>query len=295
MGRDPAEPEDPGGLADETAFVLALGGYALEIAGGALVTHERIGVARFNFVDGPYLPAGRLTAFFERALDHYFQRALRPRVRRLRPVPPPIDRALRQLGFVAEPDPLLRLSVDPGGATVPVGGEVEVVEADPGDDRIAELWTAEGERDELRRALDVLLHHPEDGERLVPLFARIGGGIAGGALLHEQRGRATVQLTSTVPAARGQGVATAIVAAAVRSAAGRGIGSLSMLTENPRLAQRLAPLGFRVDREFTEYRLPPEAQLAVPAPSPTGPPRWRPPRAAGGGSTGGRPGASRRA
>lgn len=279
MREDPPVPEEAGGLADERAFVLALGGFALELAGGTLVTHERIGVARFNFIDGPYLPADRLTAFFERALDHYFQRALRPRVRRVRPVPAPIDAALRHLGFLAEPDPLLRLAATPSATRPDAGAEVAVAVADPQDERTAELWTNPGERDELRRAIDVVVHHPNEGERLVPLLATSGKGIIGGAILYRNGRSASVQWTSTVPAARGQGTATALVAAALREAAGLGVNRLTMWTETPRLAQRLAPFGFHVDRELTEYRLPADAQLAMPSPGPPGPPRWRPPRA----------------
>lgn len=278
MPATPPPPEDPGGLADERSFVLALGGFAVELAGGRLVTHERIGAERFNFIEGPYLAADRLTAFFERALDHYFQRALRPRVRRLRPVPAPVEAALRRLGFVAAPEPLLRLGALPDAALTDRETDIHVTPVDPQEERTAELWTNPAERDELRRAIDVVVHHPNDGERLVPLFAHSGDEVVGGVILYRNGPRASVQWTSTIPSARGQGVATALVAAALRHAAELGVDRLSLLTENPRLARRLEPLGFQVDQEFAEYRLPADVQLAMPPPGPPGPPRWRPPR-----------------
>ena len=89
-----------GELALHRSFVVALGGFVLEFAGGALVTHERIAVPAFNYVDLDRLAPDRQTAFFERALDHYFQRAIRPSFRARRPVPAHVDRSLRAFGFV---------------------------------------------------------------------------------------------------------------------------------------------------------------------------------------------------
>ncbi|MCI4355479.1 MAG: hypothetical protein L3K06_08985, partial [Thermoplasmata archaeon] len=87
-------------------LVLALGGFALELAGGTLVTHERIPVPPFNFVDGADVAIRRQTAFFEKALDHYFQRALRPTFRVDPPVPPHVDKTLRHFGFLPTDAPL---------------------------------------------------------------------------------------------------------------------------------------------------------------------------------------------
>ena len=279
MPSPPAEVGPETGLEEERAFVLALGGYALEVAGGTLVAHERIGVARFNFVDGPYLAAGRVTAFFERALDHYFQRALRPSFRVRRPVPPHVDSALRGLGFVPGPLPLVRLSGTPCEAPGPSTPGLEVAAAGPAEaERLADLWTAERERDELRRALEVVVYHPNPGERLVPIFARQGAEVVGGAILYERGRCASVQLTSTQPAERGRGIATALVAGALAHAARDRIERVVLLTEAPRLATHLEPLGFHVDHEYEEYRLPLDADLSLPSPGAPTPPRWRPPR-----------------
>jgi GNAT superfamily N-acetyltransferase len=268
------------GLEEERAFVVALGGYALELAGGVMVTNERIGVPRFNFVDGPYISADRVTAFFERALDHYFQRALRPSFRVRRPVPPHIDAALAKLEFVGHKPPLVRLSAKPANLQVAHDPNLEVSAAGPSEaDRLADLWTAERERDELRRSLEVVVNHPNPGERLVPIFARRAGQFIGGAILYERGARASIQLTSTRPDARGQGIATELVRTAVEQAAADQVVQVVLLSEEPHLSARLAPLGFRIDGEFTEYVLPPDAELSLPSPGPAGPPRWRPPRA----------------
>ncbi|MCI4365333.1 MAG: hypothetical protein L3K10_04640, partial [Thermoplasmata archaeon] len=81
-------------LAAERQFVKTLGGFVLGIAGAELVTHERIPLPRFNFVVVGDVSLERGTAFFERVLDHYFQRALRPTFRVLPPVPAHLARGL---------------------------------------------------------------------------------------------------------------------------------------------------------------------------------------------------------
>ncbi|HTT45035.1 MAG TPA: hypothetical protein VMH38_03340, partial [Thermoplasmata archaeon] len=81
MATGPTEPEVEAALATERQFVLTLGGFALELAGATLVTHEKLPVPRFNFVQELGVGRERQTTFFEHALDHYFQRALRPTFR----------------------------------------------------------------------------------------------------------------------------------------------------------------------------------------------------------------------
>ena len=277
---DPFEPDELS-LARRLhrGLVLALGGFALELAGGTLVTHERIPVPPFNFVDGADVSVRRQTAFFERALDHYFQRALRPSFRVDLPVPPHIDRTLRHFGFVPAAEPLEFL-VAPAGASTSSTSPVEVSEV-PAEEagRIAAFWTHDRERDEFERALDVAVHHPNPGERLLPLIARSGARTAGAALLYRRGDRAEVHAVSTLPELRGRGIATGLVAGALEAARQDGARTLSILSTTPRLAERLRPLGFRPVGALADYRLPPEAQLAIPPPGPPGPPRWRPPRA----------------
>jgi GNAT superfamily N-acetyltransferase len=264
-------------LATHRSFAVALGGFVLEIAGGSLVTHERIAVPAFNYVDLDRLAPDRLAAFFERALDHYFQRAIRPSFRAIRPVPPHVDRTLGSLGFVPGPDPWVVLRAtsagDPGAPEPPL--KIESVRAG---DELAPLWAHEREQAELRRSLEVLLDHPNPGEHLDALVARENGPVVGCALVYERDGAAGIHAVATQPAARGRGVATAMVRSAMNRLSGRGVGRTVLLSAVPRLAPRLAPLGFHEVGQLVEYTLPTDAVLAVPPSGPPAPPRWRPPR-----------------
>ena len=109
---NPTPHEDPGErvLAGVKAFVLALGGLSLEVSGASLVTHERLLAPLFNYISVDNVGPARQAAFFERALDHYFQRALRPRVLTRIPTPGHLDEGLRRFGFR-----LAESRVPPGG------------------------------------------------------------------------------------------------------------------------------------------------------------------------------------
>lgn len=282
-------------LAQERAFAIALGGFVLECSGGFLTTHERIAVPRFNYADVDRVAIDRQAGFFERALDHYFQRAIRPSFRVPRPEADHVGRTLRGLAFQPRAEPLVALVAPPLVHPRPnlVGVAVEDARTSDGEE-LAALWTAERERDEFRRALEVILHHPNDGERLLPLVARSGGSVVGSALVYQRGSVAGIHAVSTRPAARGHGVATAIVEAALHRVHGTGAQQVVLLTENPRLADHLAPLGFAEVGRLTSYDLPDDAELAFVAPPP-GPPRWRPPRGGGGPTTTGPPVGRRRA
>jgi ribosomal protein S18 acetylase RimI-like enzyme len=261
-------------------LIHSLGGFSFELAGGSLVTHERIPVPSFNFVDGAKVSVRRQTAFFEKALDHYFQRALRPSFRVDPDVPGHVDRTLRHFGFLPAPDPLVFLVAPTRGAPSSAGS-VEVEEVSPDRAReIAAFWTHERERDEFERALDVVANHPNPGERLVPLLARSGTRTAAAALLYRRGTHAEVDAVATLPELRGRGIATTLVEGALASAARDGATTLSVLSTTPRLSARLAPLGFSELGRLIEYRLPANAELSLPPPGPPTPPRWRPPRAA---------------
>ncbi len=272
---------DPGvarALEAERRFVLTLGGYALEIAGATLVTHEKLPVPRFNFVEAHGVGAERQAAFFERALDHYFQRALRPSFRVPEPVPGHLDVGLRRFGFAPRPSPLVLL-LSTGERPDPLGPTVEVRPATPGElDRVAAFWTSERERPELRSALDVAVGHPNPHERLVALLARIDGEPVAGALVYRHRDAAGIHAVATRPDARGHGAASAIVRYALeRDPVGPGV-RYSIFADSPRLERRLSRLGFRPALSFREYDLPASAELAIPPAGPRTPPRWRPPR-----------------
>jgi len=264
-------------LDTERQFVLTLGGFALEVAGATLVTHERLPAPRFNFVQELGVGAERQTAFFERALDHYFQRALRPTFRVPIPVPGHLDAGLRRLGFRPRPAPLVLLLTAPGSLSAePVSREVRPARATE-IDLVASFWTAERERPEFRAALDVAWNHPNPHEQLVPLLAWGDGEAVSAALLYRFRGTAGIYGVATRPAARGRGAASELV----RFATAGGLleaAQYSIFADSERLEQRLTSLGFSPARSFREYELPANAELAIPAPGPASPPRWRPPR-----------------
>jgi GNAT superfamily N-acetyltransferase len=269
-------------LEDERQFVLTLGGYALEIPGATLVTHEKIPVPRFNFVQEMGVGPERQAAFFERALDHYFQRALRPTFRVPMPVPEHVEAGLLRLGFQPHDEPLvLMLEVGPGDR--PRSKDVGVRIAERADlDTIASFWTGPGERAEFRTALDIAWNHPNPHERLVPLLATIEREPVASALVYRYRSSAGIHAVATTPAARGRGAASELVAFARASdPVGPGV-RYSIFSDSARLERRLESLGFRRARAFQQYILPTDAALQVPSAGPPGPPRWRPPRAGSG-------------
>ncbi|HTT34684.1 MAG TPA: GNAT family N-acetyltransferase [Thermoplasmata archaeon] len=268
-------------LAEERALVASLGGYSLEIAGASLVTHERIPVPRFNFVQDVRVAAARQSAFFERALDHYFQRSIRPTIRIGEPVPPHLDRGVSLLGFRRAPEPHLVLLArsDRPGRWAP-GVEVREPRADEFD-TVAGFWMEAKDRAELRRSLEVIWTHPNPDERLTPLLAFRGDRPVGAALVHAYSGVYAIHAVATRPDARGQGVASSIVDAARREIVPSGR-PVAIHADARRLVGRLGLLGFAVAREFRVYELPEDAELSLPRPGPAGPPRWRPPRAAPG-------------
>ncbi len=266
-------------LQAERQFVLTLGGFSLEVAGAALVTHEKVPAPRFNFVQDLGVGKERQTAFFERALDHYFQRALRPTFRVGRPAPPHVDAGLRRLGFCPRGEPLtLMLGERRGAWEGPKQFEVRPARSDELDPVVG-FWTSERERPELRSAIDIAWHHPNPFEALVPLVALQDGGPVSAALCYRHRAAAGIHFVATRPTARGQGAASALVAYAVRERPAGGSEVVSIFADSARLEARLARLGFVAARSFVEYELPASAELAIPPPGPPTPPRWRPPRA----------------
>jgi hypothetical protein len=265
-------------LASEQMFVRTLGGFVLGIAGADLVTHERIPLPRFNFVEVQAVAPERRTAFFEKALDHYFQRAIRPSFRVPHPVPAHVDAGLRRLGFRPREAPLtLLLSGEPLSDPVPSGYVVRAATAGEFDPMMT-LWTGEKDRPELRTALDIAWHHPNPGERLTPMVALRGETLASAGILYEAHGEAGLHFIATRPGERGQGAASALVAGVFAGEDRRTRPHGFLLADSARLEARLVRLGFRPSRVFTMYDLPPEAELALPPVPTIGPPRWRPPR-----------------
>ncbi|MCI4325395.1 MAG: hypothetical protein L3K00_05910 [Thermoplasmata archaeon] len=264
----------------DRAFVLALGGFALEVAGASLVTHERIPVPRFNHVLVGAVGPDRQTAFFERALDHYFQRALRPTFRIPEPVPDHLDAGLRRFSFRARAAPYTVLWARPRATEAASRGLVVRQAGEDDLDAIVGLWTGEREHSEFRRSLDVAWNHPNPGDRFLPLLAEDEGASVGGAVVYEHDGVAGLHGVATVPGARGRGVATSLVAFASGVPEVRTSGAVVLASDSPKAIRPLEGLGFTVLRRFREYELPPDAALTLPDPGPPQPPRWRPPRPA---------------
>ena len=278
MAPEPTDHEVEAALAAERQFVLTLGGFALEVAGASLVTHEKLPVPRFNFVQELGVGRERQTAFFEHALDHYFQRALRPTFRVPVPVPPHVDAGLRRFGFRPKGSPLV-LMLSEGRLPPRVETEAEVRVADRRDlDLIASFWTSERERPEFRAALDVAWSHPNPQEQLVPLLATLDSSPVSAALAYRYRTAVGIHAVATRPSARGRGAASGLVAFAIGHAVAGPATGYSILADSARLMRRLELLGFRPGRTFTEYELPTSAELALPPPGPPSGPRWRPPR-----------------
>ncbi|HTW56118.1 MAG TPA: GNAT family N-acetyltransferase [Thermoplasmata archaeon] len=261
----------------ERRWVLALGGFALELPGATLVTHEKIPAPRFNFVVVRRIAPERQTSFFEHALDHYFQRALRPTFRVPRPVPTHLAAGLARFGFRRRAERLAVLVERPRAR----GAAPEFSVRPARDDEIesvASFWSVEKERPELRTALDIAVHHPNPDEALVPVVAESGGRIVAAALVYRHGRAAGIHLVSTRADARGRGAASALVGYVRRTDPAGRPARYAMFADSLRLRRRLLRLGFAVAREYAEFALPADAELSLPPPGPPGPPRWRPPR-----------------
>jgi hypothetical protein len=266
-------------LAAEEALVKTLGGFVLSIAGAELVTHERIPLGRFNFVEVKGVDRGRQAAFFERALDHYFQRALRPAFRVPIPEPAHLVAGLERFGFRPRAHPL-RLLLGAADRQPTPTSAFEVRPAHAGElDEVVALWAGDAGRSEFRSAVDVAWHHPNPGERLTPVVALRGEKIVSTAIRYEHGGTAGLLFVTTRPGERGQGAASALVAGAFADRGAAADELPFLFADSERLERRLFDLGFAPVLSFREYELPAEAQLAFPRPGPPTPPRWRPPRA----------------
>ncbi len=263
----------------EREFVQALGGYSIGLSGGTLVLHDHVPVPRFNFATVAQVGPLRQTAFFERALDQYFQRALRPTFRVARPVPPHVARTLVRLGFRPRSEPLDLLIGRRPGPRVPTAAEL-VADEEIESAEIARRWMTDRERPELTAALETLRSHPNPDERLLPVVARLGGAPAATALVYRHRTTATLFGVITDPSVRGRGLASALTDWVRRARPlGRTV-RYTIISENPRLTRRLRAMGFDRVRSLAVYELPDGAILETPALGPPGPPRWRPPRTA---------------
>ncbi|HEV2316341.1 MAG TPA: GNAT family N-acetyltransferase [Thermoplasmata archaeon] len=277
--RPPPLPDQREMLLEERELVHTLGGFSLQFAGGTLVTNERIPIPRFNFVSQVAVARERTAAFFERALDHYFQRALRPAFHLDGHTPPHLLETLARFGFRARTQPR-SLLVWTGPRPELGDTELETRPADPDElDRALAFWSDLREQAELRRALEVAWTHPNPGERVLPILALADGQPVSAALLHRYGNVWGIYGVATEVEARGRGAASALVLWAVTS----GIPSTEerkiIWSDHRRITARLVRLGFRTVVEHKVFELDPSAELHLPGtdePSPG--PRWRPPR-----------------
>jgi len=264
---------------EERALICALGGYALQLSGGWLVTHERLAGSRFNFIDiGPLAPARR-TAFLERALDHYFQRALRPIVRMDPLAPPGIIDSLERLGFEEREAPLQLLVRGPGSPREmtprhPV--RPLTIEELP---LLHRLWGGPKELPEIRASLDVAVSAPARGEEVLPVAAIAGSGPVSVGLLHGWNGMWGLHAVATLPGHRGGGWASELTIGSWGLCERAHGGRLGLRLDSARVPSRLAAAGFDSVARYRVFELPGDHALEIPPPGPPQPPRWRPPRA----------------
>ena len=265
-------------LATERSLVLSLGGYALQYAGGTLVLHEKVPVPRFNFVEIERLSVERQAGFFERALDQYFQRALRPSFRVPIPVAPYLDRTLRGLGFQPRRAPLTlvgrtreRAMAVQRSEGIRHGREVRT-------EVLVPFWARPRETPELSSALEILRHHPNPGETVVPVLATEGGGAVGAGLAYSRGSGTFVFGVATAPHARGRGVATSIVRWILAHPPADRAPFTAVLSDDARLTGKLRRLGFEAGGRWKVYELAADAELSLPPVAPSAGPLWRPPR-----------------
>jgi hypothetical protein len=268
-----------GALAAERGFVRLFGGYTVGLAGGTLLVNERIPIARFNRVQTVRVAPERQAQFFEAALDHYFQRALRPTFRVTLPVPSHVDATLRGLAFRPRALEECWLVAGPERPPAPTpsmpvrGGDPSMLSA------LLPLLTGAPETLEFRRQLEVGWRHPNPGERLVPFWVQGPDADPWSAGLAYLRGSCLdIESVVTPPDNRGRGAATSLVHGILGDPVARGARYVALRSSEPRLAARLAPAGFEVADRARVYDLPSDADLVLRKPPATGRPFWRPER-----------------
>ncbi len=269
-------------LDTERSLVLSLGGYAFEVSGGTLLLHERIPVPRFNFVQVEGLSPQRQAGFFERTLDQYFQRAIRPTFRVPMPTAPHIDRTLQSLGFRPRVEPLVLLGrsrptsrAKKGTWSIRHGPQVAT-------ESIVPFWVAPRDAPVLASALEILRHHPNPGETLLPVLAMEDTAPVGAGMVYARGEAAFIFGVSTVPSARNRGVASALVEWILSHPPATRERIIAVFSESRRLERRLRSLGFEPWARWRVYELNADAELTLAPLPPSGGPLWRPPRQASG-------------
>lgn len=252
-------------LREERQFSQLFGGYSVEVPEGHLVVNEKVPVPRFNFVQNVRCSPGRVAAFMERTLEHYYQRALRPTFELPTDTSQPaVEKALRLAGYEPRGEEHRRhlLVLDPpSGAALPPprgssGLEVEVVGEEELDTVVDLLVEAQARfREEVRRYLEVAMSHPNPRERVVPYLARTSGGPVSSGILLAHRASCGLFGVGTQTSARERGFATTLVAEILRREQGGLPGPLCISAEGRNPPRPLLALGFELWASFDVYAL----------------------------------------
>lgn len=143
---------------------------------------------------------------------------------------------------------------------------------------IVPFWVGPREAPELVSAFEILRHHPNPGEAVVPVLAFRGANGVGTGAVYAQGEGAFLFGVSTVPTARRRGVATAIIRWMLsHPPAGRAPFS-AILSESLFLERPLRSMGFVPWGRWRLYDLAPNAELALPPVAASVGPLWRPPK-----------------
>ncbi len=246
-------------LREDRALALLFGGYAVEWPGGTLVVNERVPAGRFNFVQDVRLGPGRILAFVEKALEHYYQRALRPTFE-LPPDPPQPGtvRALAEAGYLPlGPHRSRTLLLREGGELPPSDARYRVRPASEEEHGTFLGFLAEPRYQmELNRYLEEDVFHPHPGEGTVPYLAWRGTDPVAVALFHEAGPVRGIHIVATDPRYRGQRAASTLVTEVLRAEAGSSPGPCALFREGPGVPRPLRELGFRDVLSFETYGLP---------------------------------------
>lgn len=255
-------------LAIDRRFSFLFGGYGVELPEAHLVVNERLPAPRFNWVQDLRCSPGRATAFLERTLDHYYQRALRPTFEvRSEEVDPGIEKALGLAHYERQGPSrrrqLLRWEPGEGAARLgpSAGGDAAQVPAPLTDEELpafAELLVLPRQQPEVVRCLQVAQTHPNPGERVAVYAVRGPSGLRSVALYLRQGGHAGLFAVGTRPEDRSRGLATELVAGVLRAEALPQAVPVVLSFEGPKPPAPLLRLGFEPLVSFDVFALAPE-------------------------------------
>lgn len=246
------------GLRVTRSLALVMGGYAVEVPGATMVVNEKVPVPRFNWVQDVQQSPGRVLAFVERALEHYYQRALRPTFDLRAGVSQDLlvrclgEAHYRSRGPTGRRHLLLRGAAEPPPGRPPSTLEARVAEEEDLDSVVDFL--AEGRfREEVWRSLEVVIAHPNPGERFVPYLGWDEGKPVAVGLLHHTAGAAGLHALASLPEARGRGHATSLLNAILRDLSPPA--RLWMTLEGESVARPVREMGFETVASFEVFEL----------------------------------------